>query len=568
MHRSGTSALTGLLQKLGAELGEELLPATRDNPKGYFENAEVVLTHEAVLTALGRGWQDPRALPDAWRDTAAADDAHATLTRLLDAMLASANLVAVKDPRASRLVLLWNDVSRAARVKLGAALMVRHPDEVAGSLRTRDGLSRARAHLLWMVYLLEAERGTRDVKRAFVSYESLLADWRSTLGRMRDAGLAHIVPEPTPEVASEIDVFLDASLRRHKASEESRGSSPFEALALELYGAALRASADVSSVEQQFDDVARRLIPLAARYLEAPLQLEQELDRQRLEQAQASATLQLAALRELWRPPFLGPSPGPARLYYGGENVGFTEVCAVSGQPQVSGLRSVVTFEVPADECVDAFRFDPDSAPGVYAIESVVINGERVQSLVDRIQGVNEHRVPNTREGDVVRFAALGEDPHFVFDARGLAGVEAGGILRVEVRFRCETVMSEVGGYLDEYRTSLTAHGRDLETWQAEIGDGVRALREQRIRIDGVADAVPGLADQQHQLGANLEALAGTVASVGASHLGELEASRAQLSGIVSELVEIRGQQAMIIEWMRRRSPRYWWSRLKAAMLR
>ena len=38
MHRSGTSALTGVLSLLDVYLGSELMPASEDNKKGYFEN--------------------------------------------------------------------------------------------------------------------------------------------------------------------------------------------------------------------------------------------------------------------------------------------------------------------------------------------------------------------------------------------------------------------------------------------------------------------------------------------------------------------------------------------------
>jgi hypothetical protein len=42
MHRSGTSALTGMLHHLGVALGEHLMPASADNPRGYWEHSDVV----------------------------------------------------------------------------------------------------------------------------------------------------------------------------------------------------------------------------------------------------------------------------------------------------------------------------------------------------------------------------------------------------------------------------------------------------------------------------------------------------------------------------------------------
>src|ERR1700677_613707 len=63
MHRSGTSALTGMLHHLGVVLGEHLMPATADNPRGYWEHADIVKAHERLMAALGWGWDDIRSLP-------------------------------------------------------------------------------------------------------------------------------------------------------------------------------------------------------------------------------------------------------------------------------------------------------------------------------------------------------------------------------------------------------------------------------------------------------------------------------------------------------------------------
>ena len=64
MHRSGTSALTAVLNDLGASLGNELVAANDDNPGGYFENAGAVTAHEMLLAELDRGWEDLRELPE------------------------------------------------------------------------------------------------------------------------------------------------------------------------------------------------------------------------------------------------------------------------------------------------------------------------------------------------------------------------------------------------------------------------------------------------------------------------------------------------------------------------
>ena len=75
MHRSGTSAVAGALGVLGVNLGERLVQAQADNPKGYWEHADAVQLHERLLAALGSAWEDPRELPVDWTQTPPAREA-------------------------------------------------------------------------------------------------------------------------------------------------------------------------------------------------------------------------------------------------------------------------------------------------------------------------------------------------------------------------------------------------------------------------------------------------------------------------------------------------------------
>src|SRR5207245_289684 len=69
MHRSGTSMVAKVLHRAGVDLGDEadLMPATSDNPDGFWEHVEFVRVNDEVLNELGGGWDH---VPDqaAWRD--------------------------------------------------------------------------------------------------------------------------------------------------------------------------------------------------------------------------------------------------------------------------------------------------------------------------------------------------------------------------------------------------------------------------------------------------------------------------------------------------------------------
>jgi 2-polyprenyl-3-methyl-5-hydroxy-6-metoxy-1,4-benzoquinol methylase/glycosyltransferase involved in cell wall biosynthesis len=178
MHRSGTSALAGMMARLGANLGPELVPAQAGvNDWGFWENRRVLDLHERLLKALGSGWNAIGSLPDRWwglRQTRCFLD---ELVDLVAQDYPEDRLNAVKDPRLCRLLPLW----RLALERLGrpaaAVLIHRHPVEVAESLARRDGMDRQTALLLWLRHNLEAESLSRGLPRAILDYAGLLADW-------------------------------------------------------------------------------------------------------------------------------------------------------------------------------------------------------------------------------------------------------------------------------------------------------------------------------------------------------------------------------------------------------
>ena len=54
-HRGGTSAVAGLLVRLGAEAPRTLMPADTDNPTGYWESVVLCEFHERLLRATDAG---------------------------------------------------------------------------------------------------------------------------------------------------------------------------------------------------------------------------------------------------------------------------------------------------------------------------------------------------------------------------------------------------------------------------------------------------------------------------------------------------------------------------------
>lgn len=269
MHRSGTSATTGALRLAGVALGQELLGPGEDNPKGYWENAGAVAIHEKLLHALGRSWDDVRELPAGWDESAAAAAAMQEIHALVESEFSDARLWAVKDPRLCRFLPLWKRVLVERGVRAVALLVARHPAQVAASIRSRNGWAEAVGALLWMRNMFEAERSTRDLPRAVVTYDRLLADPVATLWQAAER--MGVALPPAADVETEALVsFIDDNDRHHRQEDGLPISSSLAAPLQRAY----RAYADVAVSGRGWE----RIQVAAEQAAQAMLAMQAEVD--------------------------------------------------------------------------------------------------------------------------------------------------------------------------------------------------------------------------------------------------------------------------------------------------
>lgn len=256
MHRSGTSALTWLLGQMGAALPRDAIPASGENSKGYWESTGLVAADDRLVRAAGSSWFDPRPLAVSNMPAALlAERVEDIRTAIADGW-GSAPLIAIKDPRQCRCVPVMVELLTTAGIEPRAVLMLRSAADVAASLRSRDATTQGYAELLWLRHMIDAERDSRPLRRAVVSYDRLLADWRATA-----ASIAPLLGREgwSSDNEGEIDAFLDPTLRHHAGLR----SGSMGALG-ELIDAAERAFAmllddDGRAARDALDDVARRL---------------------------------------------------------------------------------------------------------------------------------------------------------------------------------------------------------------------------------------------------------------------------------------------------------------------
>ena len=258
MHRTGTSAITRVLGLLGVDLPRHPIPGVpNDNDLGFWEPIPVNQANDEFLASIGSAWDNVSAIAPSVFASAEADAFADELGEILRAEYGESPLFVVKDPRLCRLVPVWVAALERFGARPSFVITTRNPLEVAGSLKARDGFSATKSCLLWLRYLLDAERDSRGFPRVFVSYERLLRDWVATTdGIARELHLSW--PRSDDATNLEIEEFLSSSLRHHSFDySELRARSDVLEWVKQAFDAVSRAATEDSEVDSEVLDEIR-----------------------------------------------------------------------------------------------------------------------------------------------------------------------------------------------------------------------------------------------------------------------------------------------------------------------
>jgi hypothetical protein len=191
MHRSGTSMITRALHDSGLHLvgtgAEDLVDPAEDNPEGFWENKAVVACNDELLEATGGAWDNPPALPPAAvDDPRVAHVAEASTAAL--AALAEHDHWGFKDPRTCLTAGYWLDLEPELRF----VICVRHPVEVALSLKRRNQNSYSLGLALWERYYAAVLDLVPPDRRIVTHYDTYFVDPEAELARV--CGFAGLEP--------------------------------------------------------------------------------------------------------------------------------------------------------------------------------------------------------------------------------------------------------------------------------------------------------------------------------------------------------------------------------------
>lgn len=217
MHRSGTSAVTRLLNLAGAYVGPEgsTTPPNEENPKGFWERRDVRAVCDALLRDSGFDWWNVADF-DVHRLEADSVERHqATLASIVQGLDEHRPWV-VKEPRLCLLLPVLAPLLEDPVV----VTVTREPVEIARSLAARNGFPLSAGVALWERYQLHALESTAGMPRYHLSHADLLARPVETLDAvlrwLREAGVGGL-RSPAP---ADVEAFIDVDLHRQRSEPD------------------------------------------------------------------------------------------------------------------------------------------------------------------------------------------------------------------------------------------------------------------------------------------------------------------------------------------------------------
>lgn len=216
MHRSGTSAVTGTINRMGLDIGSDLMPITQDNPKGYYENNKVLKLNEKILIENNSSWDNCHfKISKIPKEKIAPYVAEAK--KILTEEFRYSEQFCIKDPRNCITFPIWEQASLELKYTIKIIIPHRNPIEVANSLKKRDSFSFEKSLTLWCHHFLSAEHFSRPYKRIFLSFNELLNDTKKTVKTLND----FIGIESKGKETKQIESFLDVNIKNNNLSIEN-----------------------------------------------------------------------------------------------------------------------------------------------------------------------------------------------------------------------------------------------------------------------------------------------------------------------------------------------------------
>lgn len=251
MHRSGTSALSGVLHTLGVYQGTHFISPRAENPKGFFENSLICEANDDLLAQAGSSVHD-----DFYNEKKVRTNLDATkLNQVLLSEFKYSQIFSIKDPRIGYLLPFYKSTLQSLNIEAKAIIPIRNPFEVARSLQARNGFSLEKGLLHWAYHFLVVEKYTRDLPRVYTTFEGLMQSPHDTL-QLIDKKLGLTLLSKYESSKHQINEFLAPELKHHTISLDNT-SEQTPQIILDIIS--LLPCLNSSEASQAFDNLYKQL---------------------------------------------------------------------------------------------------------------------------------------------------------------------------------------------------------------------------------------------------------------------------------------------------------------------
>ncbi|HCS65071.1 MAG TPA: hypothetical protein DIW64_13940, partial [Cellvibrio sp.] len=216
MHRSGTSAVIKALSCLGVSLGDDFMPAGKDNPKGFFEDKDINQLNIEMLGAIGQHWFSLSLVTESDLEKLVTLGYLERAIELLTKKMAEVPAFGFKDPRVSKLFKFWRMVFSRIDCDVRYVFCLRHPLSVARSLRERNSTPIHKGYLLWLSYNLAIVAEAQNLSLIGLDYDQLMEQPLVALQQLAERLELNVDLHASNQFATE---FLDQTLRHSRFDE-------------------------------------------------------------------------------------------------------------------------------------------------------------------------------------------------------------------------------------------------------------------------------------------------------------------------------------------------------------
>lgn len=180
--RSGTSALAGCLHKYGIFMGSNLDGPQRGNIKGQFENRDIMVINNRILSSLGVSWNHPNLYDKIMNSEDEIMKHLEEVIAYLQKEYGKSEIFGIKEPRIGLLLPLYikalKELEDCCEIKI--IYSKRNPTHIAQSLEKRDGINFQSAMNLvsnWQAIMYDHIINTVGINNVYgINFKSFMND--------------------------------------------------------------------------------------------------------------------------------------------------------------------------------------------------------------------------------------------------------------------------------------------------------------------------------------------------------------------------------------------------------